>query len=673
MIFFLDCICPFRSLINSRFRDGADSLQSSLHNPRVSPWHKLEEAIVLQDFSLFEVCLDALNPSQRASVSQDAEIRGTTLLARACEEACPDIVQRLIAEGASAAKLYSPAGSALHATIASALRAHHKKGYMHKVSSSLSQQQGTLEMRWVQPPSEEDYETTVNLLLCAGADPFLENRYGMHALDMLNTGCSAAAESWAIQLLTGGSAAGDMYCRLRRNLARQLQGCIYAPYSGILRIHLKPFTSRDWGLMWVAVVPRRYSQPYGSRPKARSHELWVYPAHGDTSPIFRLELDGCHVVREGGGVVRLLLLPTSAQCKLGSSPRAFHGTFMRKSIEESQHQERWSLSFRPNGQIVDSAGRPTMEGFIQACSACSEEDLEGEGGPTSEGSPAAAPGLSWPAMGQTATVTGSAALRVIANYGAVRGGSMRSPAAVPTYSDGVQMVLPIALAMAGAAGDSNGRLQGLPTREQLLQQADAAAIQKGISKKKQQQQLLLDDQAASVEGAQTLVERVSSPSRDECPIIQASRLLGLRSSRSNSNILEVLPCQQQAADSRRSKHNQADEAVGDDSHAATADDTQLSSTGRSCAASTTGVETGAGGVDAGAGPCVVCLLPGSARVGFKHGCSIHQCVCYSCARQVILGGEGSRVRPYNRQQVEPSGPVRCPMCRQPVEEVLAVF
>jgi hypothetical protein len=106
-----------------------------------------------------------------------------------------------------------------------------------------------------------------------------------------------------MQLLTGGSAAVDMFCRLRRNLARQLQGCIYAPYSGILRIHLKPFTSRDWGLMWVAIMPRRYSQPYGSRPKARSHELWVFPVHGDTYPIFRLDLDGCQIVREEGGVV----------------------------------------------------------------------------------------------------------------------------------------------------------------------------------------------------------------------------------------------------------------------------------------------------------------------------------------------------------------------------------
>ena len=44
--------------------------------------------------------------------------------------------------------------------------------------------------------------------------------------------------------------------------------------------------------MWVTVLPRRYSQPYGSAPKARSHELWVM----------------CEQVwMEGGGIENFLL------------------------------------------------------------------------------------------------------------------------------------------------------------------------------------------------------------------------------------------------------------------------------------------------------------------------------------------------------------------------------
>ena len=54
--------------------------------------------------------------------------------------------------------------------------------------------------------------------------------------------------------------------------------------------------------MKVAVLPRRYSRPYGSAPKSRSNELCV--AEEDALwPLFRVEMDGCLLAREDGALV----------------------------------------------------------------------------------------------------------------------------------------------------------------------------------------------------------------------------------------------------------------------------------------------------------------------------------------------------------------------------------
>ena len=46
-----------------------------------------------------------------------------------------------------------------------------------------------------------------------------------------------------------------------------------------------------------------------------------------------------------------------------------------------------------------------------------------------------------------------------------------------------------------------------------------------------------------------------------------------------------------------------------------------------------------------------------ASVGLRHGGSVHRCVCVACAQHFADG--------HTRQP--------CPMCRNPVEEVLLVF
>ncbi len=122
-------------------------------------------------------------------------------------------------------------------------------------------------------PEPTDYESTVALLLQAGADPFLEDAQGHSCMDLLAGlgGGGGGASDWIRDLLPGGSSASRRRAQLCRSLSRSLQrpGPAGALFSGMLKLHLKSFGAHDWGLFWVAVLPRRYSRPYGSAPKER--------------------------------------------------------------------------------------------------------------------------------------------------------------------------------------------------------------------------------------------------------------------------------------------------------------------------------------------------------------------------------------------------------------------
>ncbi|GLC60958.1 hypothetical protein PLESTB_001700000 [Pleodorina starrii] len=87
--------------------------------------------------------------------------------------------------------------------------------------------------------------------------------------------------------------------------------------------------------------------------------------------------------------------------------------------------------------------------------------------------------------------------------------------------------------------------------------------------------------------------------------------------------------------------------------------------------SSSGAGVGGGG---GSAQCVVCLSA-SPVVGFRHGPTVHCCACYPCAQQ-LLKQQGQPPQGQRTPQ-EPPLPrlpvVACPLCRQPVEEVLLVF
>ena len=56
--------------------------------------------------------------------------------------------------------------------------------------------------------------------------------------------------------------------------------------------------------------------------------------------------------------------------------------------------------------------------------------------------------------------------------------------------------------------------------------------------------------------------------------------------------------------------------------------------------------------------CIVCL-DAPPTIGFRHGYSVHKCVCYACAQTVLEKGGG--------------GEVHCPMCRAVVQDILLVY
>ena len=135
---------------------------------------------------------------------------------------------------------------------------------------------------------------TAELLLERGADPFLENASGVTAADMLQ-GNGANPRGLLSAML-------DCCTETRRAaLLRRMEAC--GQFSGPARVQVAPFSSRDWSLAWLAVVPHRYSSPFGATPRRASPELICYASAAKPKPLFRLQLDSCCLERIDGAVV----------------------------------------------------------------------------------------------------------------------------------------------------------------------------------------------------------------------------------------------------------------------------------------------------------------------------------------------------------------------------------
>ena len=76
----------------------------------------------------------------------------------------------------------------------------------------------------------------------------------------------------------------------------------------VCTLQVLPFSSRDWSIMHLVLVPRRVSQPFGAAPRPASPELLVYASVGKAKPLFRLQLDGCKLERIDGATVSLRLV-----------------------------------------------------------------------------------------------------------------------------------------------------------------------------------------------------------------------------------------------------------------------------------------------------------------------------------------------------------------------------
>lgn len=55
--------------------------------------------------------------------------------------------------------------------------------------------------------------------------------------------------------------------------------------------------------------------------------------------------------------------------------------------------------------------------------------------------------------------------------------------------------------------------------------------------------------------------------------------------------------------------------------------------------------------------CIICM-DAVATVGFRHGFTVHKCVCHACARTVVSRADTD---------------LRCPLCRALVQDVLLVY
>jgi hypothetical protein len=389
-----------------------------------------------------------------------------------------------------------------------------------------------------------------------------------------------------------------------------------APFSGLLKVYIEPYGHRDVSLLWLAVVPRRCSQPYGSLPpKALSRELWAFSSYGSSRPVFRAELDGCTLRREGPHVVTLGLLPSDRK-------GAFCSGYMQGCQDTGQ--ERWLLMVRP--WETSAAGLSEFSAFLAACG--------GGGGAAAEGA-AEHQAVLLRSSSMAAAASAAQQQQHPPHYlyqGPVTSSNPYAPASSGSsatslgrgnnagqqqhYSSGMRMVLPIALAMAGVnvqppcAGGSALQHHAallLQQTDQALAQAHHAMQASGAS----------PQQEAEHEG-----EELDLLPRRQC----SGAVPAVCSCEPGTEVVELIspPSQPQPQQQQQQQQQQAQPQA----------------------------------------TCCVCMVQ-PAVLGLKHGRSVHVCTCFECARLVIKRALGSTSGD--------AGVVRCPLCRQAVEEVLLVY
>ncbi|KAG1673228.1 hypothetical protein FOA52_013108 [Chlamydomonas sp. UWO 241] len=477
----------------------------------------------------------------------------------------------------------------------------------------------------------------------------------------------------------------------RASLLRLIESS--CPFAGLVSVHLTPFTSRDWGLLWLAVMPRRYSQPYGSTPKARSSELWAYACARDARPLFRAQLDGCAVLVGGDSrCVELLLHP-------GDTSRAFRGEFMRPGRTDV-HGDRWALRLRPG----DHSARAHEEFGSLVAELCERGGGRGDEGGRGGGAGGYGSAAADAPASATATPAAAAATTAAAGSGGrgLEGGAaatlaaecarrrQAAAAAAATSRSLLTDAGPTAPAShSGGAGAGVGGPPSASAPEQQQQQhqqqhqhgGDAAAaggmgspgpaspsagvrmppprpvprrtdrtLRYGSSGRNER--MVLPIAFALASGFDGGGEE-HGPGRGSTGLASSSGggvygsgcyrivlvppAVLLRQAREAAAALG-LPCHEQ----QQEQHQPPSEQAGTVPERRPAADKGASSSGPQQAT------------------CVVCMCR-PASLGLKHGRSVHACACFECARLLIEGAKW------------PGEPVRCPMCRQAVEEVLAVF
>ena len=284
-------------------------------------------------------------------------------------------------------------------------------------------------------------------------------------------------------------------------------------------------------------------------------------------------------------------------------------------------------------------------------------------------------------------------------------GSYSAP--TPTYPNGGRMVLPIALAMAAS----------IPSRELLLHQADEAATRLGLMRRAVGGRQRGSDGAAAAGLDQTIPMAAPPGAPPPIAAAAASPLDQTRISPHPSlppptsgemtagGISEAAATREEAAGPVGSSFPAAGSSVVTAVTAVTAEprsDPKVPPLITTAATAATEPPSDdpvhlAPSYQCLSEPtcCAVCLVAGASELlGLRHGRSVHRCVCYPCARLLLLGGGGGSTRGGTARSggggasstvtsstaagsstagSSTAAGLRCPLCRQPVEEILAVF
>ncbi len=457
--------------------------------------------------------------------------------------------------------------------------------------------------------------------------------------------------------------------------------------------------------------------------------MWVFPADGDATPVCRAELDGCTFARrEAGGCVRLLLLPSE-------SPSAFCRTFMRRcsfggrrwwAISAKQCLMSESSPAADDGHGEEGAfGRPSnnLQLFAAACQMASQEGEGLRGEPPhmlrrAAGAEASGSGglmrtqrsANLSAQGPSLASGGSAGQRMMAgprleaeaagsvewmagDGSAVLSGHAAAPRNAPRYSSGVRMVLPIAMAMAGAAPRASDQALGgggrpagpLPSRGELLRQAQAAVVLMGGCPAAVTdgaachgpEGLPGDDDRRTGTAADAVAADVAEggdpPTRDTSETIGLSGPVAAPTGNERDQGVTVVA--DRVSEAGGSGTHRPSERGGGSEELSTVSSAAFSAAGvqarihapdapsltiRAVAdgaegAEEQGTEPHSNGEEAGCGSvrcraassngvvpapseescCAVCLAPCTALLGLRHGNSVHRCLCIRCASVVL--------------------------------------